>query len=150
MNPVAEFRGGEKSVGRAPETLQWLVMLAEAVRGIEYGQFAKLLGVHHRAVDKILGVIGDALQRLDVRFGKIPLIQLLVVNKKTMVPGDSGLRWFMPNDEQRAKLSLQERRVVRDGVQQQIFTWPDWREVLAAFDLDPLAFGALPLEEALR
>jgi len=40
--------------------------LAEAGRSIEYGELAKLIGVHHRAVGDILGVIGQTLARLEL------------------------------------------------------------------------------------
>lgn len=147
MRDVAQFKGGEKSVRRAPITFQWLVKLAEAGRNIEYGELAKLVGVHHRNVDKILGVIGHAIDDTNLGFGNIPPIQLLVVNKKTAVPGDSGMRWLIKGDEQRAKLSLQARRALCDGTQQEIFKWAHWRELLAALGVEPLALGSLPLKE---
>lgn len=150
MTEVAQFEGGKKSVSRAPKTLQWLVKLAEAGRSIEYGELAELIGVHHRAVAQILGVIGHAIEGPELGFGDIPLIQLLVVNKKTGVPGDSGLGWLIRDDEQRAKLSREAKRALVDGVQEQIFGWPRWREVLAAFGLEPLELSAQPLQEIIK
>jgi hypothetical protein len=95
-------------------------------------------------------VIGHALEGPELGLGNIPLIQLLVVNKETGVPGDSGLRWLIKDDEQRAKLSLEARRALRDGVQEHVFGWRRWRNVLAAFGLDPLELSALPLQEIVK
>ncbi len=106
MTGIAQFKGPQKSASRTPKTFQWLVKLAEAGRTIEYGQLATLIGVHHRAVDDVLSVIGHALIDPALGFGAVPPIQLLVVNKKDHIPGDSGMRWIMPDDEQRSKLSL--------------------------------------------
>jgi hypothetical protein len=150
LNRVTQFRGGKKSVEKAAETLRWLVKLAEARRAIQYGELGKLIGAHQRVIGHILGTIGFALEELKSKLPDIPPIQILVVNKKKGIPGFSGMSWLVPEKELREKLPLEAQRAICEGAHQRIFKWDHWREVLAAFGLQPLTLSELPLEEALH
>lgn len=59
---------------------------------ITYEEIAKQLNIHHRAVRYILGLIQDyCLEE------KLPPLTILVVNKKTRIPGDGFVAWDVDN-----------------------------------------------------
>jgi hypothetical protein len=145
MTPIAQFKGDKKTERKAPEALRWLVTLAESKRKVRYSEFGSFIGVFWRTVPQILGVIGRELERLEREFPGMPPIQLLVVTKTTGVPGDSGLIWAVKDRALLATLSPTAKRALHEGVLQQVFAWGRWREVLAAFGLEPLPLGVLSL-----
>jgi hypothetical protein len=144
MNPLAQFIGKKLAVAKAPETLQWLVKLAEARMTTTYKELSKRTGVHWRTqLPHVLGSIGFSLQKLSP---DIPPIQLLVVNKKTKIPGTSGLGFIITDKQVLEHLSLQDRRILWEVAREKVFYW-NWRDVLRQFGLTPLSIGVLPSHE---
>src|SRR3989344_9566996 len=61
---------------------------------ISYGDLAKKLNIHHRAIRFILGVIQN--HCLDNR---LPPLTILVLNKSTGLPGDGFIAWDVENSK---------------------------------------------------
>jgi hypothetical protein len=92
MDQSIFFEGkNPKNAAKATEVLPLLVKYAEGGETVTYGELGKAVGVHHRVVRHILGVIGDALKKFDAN---IPMIQLIVINKKHRIVGTAGLGWL--------------------------------------------------------
>lgn len=68
----------------------WPVLTAAARRGntITYGELATALGIHHRAVRYVLGVVQDYCLR-----EKLPPLTILIVNQGEGVPGAGFIAW---------------------------------------------------------
>ena len=89
------------------------------------------------------GTIGDACEAYAAETGvPVPPINLLVVNKKTRVPGlraDNYIRRFcarfLDRDVDPKRLTLREKRGIIDRAQEEIFDFPSWGEVLEACGL---------------
>lgn len=63
----------------------WPILVGHAEKGeapFTYGELAKKLSLHHRAVGYFLSIIQDF-----CRDRKLPPLQALVVNKQTRLPG---------------------------------------------------------------
>jgi putative restriction endonuclease len=79
---------GKKSSVRALQCWQVLVSKASCGRIITYGELAKLIRIHHRPIYLFLGHILHY-----CRENKLPLLNSIVVNKKTRIPGEgAGLK----------------------------------------------------------
>jgi len=145
VNQSIFFEGkNPKLVAKAREVLPWLVKYAVAKKPVEYGVLGKAVGVHPRAVRHILGIIGNALEKSDP---DIPMIQLIVVNKKHGIVGNAGLGWLEEPAQIAARSQDQREELCRDA-QKRVFGYPYWGEILAKCHLEPLSLGA-PLETLL-
>ena len=74
---------------RARSALPLLVRQARAANTISYSDLASELQIPNpRNLNNVLGCIGHSLSRLSNRWKeKIPMIQFVVVNKNTKLPG---------------------------------------------------------------
>lgn len=125
---------------RARKALPLLVRQAEAGHTLSYSDLANELGMPNaRNLNFVLGSIGETLNKLSESWHRhIPPIQCLVVNKETGLPGN-GVTWFLTDKESYEKLPLSQKRAVVKAELSHIFAYPSWRQVLAAFDLQPVA-----------
>jgi hypothetical protein len=106
--------------GKNPKTvLPLLVRYAEGGNTVTYGELGNAVGVHPRAVRHILGVIGDALEKSDP---DVPMIQLIVINKKDGIVGTAGLGW-LEEPEQIAARSQNERAELCRDAQKKVFEY---------------------------
>lgn len=126
---------GKRYAQIAEDALPILVSQAKAGQTITYSALAEELGVSNpRYTAWILGSIGQTLINLEKRWEQIktkrkylpiPSIQLLVVNKNTGVPGD-GIKHFISG-----------RKNISD-VQEEVFNYHYWDEILDALQLVPV------------
>lgn len=124
---------------RARVALPLLVRLAHARVKTYYSDLAAELGMPNpRNLNYPLGSIGTAIEELSREWGeKIPAIQCLVVNKDTDLPGE-GIGWFVRDKGEFRSLPRRKQQAIVDGVQAEVFAYPRWNEVLAAFGLEPV------------
>jgi hypothetical protein len=106
-----------------------------------------------RNLNYVLGSIGQALKGLAKEWGKeIPLIQCLVINKNTGLPGE-GIGWFITDKEDFYKLPKKQQRRLIEAEFQKAFVFRDWPKVLRAFGLKlatPNYQGALQKATSFR
>ena len=89
------------------------------------------------------GTIGDACEDYAAKTGvRVPPINLMVVNKKTRVPGSGADSYFkrycadrLDRNVNPKRLNLREKRALIDLAQKEIFDFPSWGDVLAACGL---------------
>lgn len=124
---------------RARLALPVLVSLAEAGTPIYYSELAKQISMPNpRNLNYVLGSIGQTLLDLSEAWEiNIPPIQCLVLNKNSGLPGE-GIGWFLVNIVDFKKLSRKQKRTIVEAELQKIFSFSQWREVLAALELEPL------------
>jgi hypothetical protein len=131
--------GNQKYQQRARAALPMLVQLAHAGRGITYGELAAPLGMANpRTLNYPLGCVGQALEALSKKWGEpIPVIQCLVVNQATGLPG-AGVGWFVRDKGEFASLTRRQQRAIIAGIHAEVFAYPRWLDVLVALGLDPV------------
>jgi hypothetical protein len=124
---------------RARAALPMLVQLAHAGRDITYGKLAEPLGMKNpRTLNYPLGCIGQAIESLSKKWGEsIPVIQCLVVNQGTGLPGE-GVGWFVRDKGEFASLPLRKQRAIIRGIHAEVFAYPRWHDVLRALGLEPV------------
>lgn len=148
---IAEPLVGDKLYQqRARLTLPVLVSLAEAGSPIYYSDLAKQVQMPNpRNLNFVLGSIGQTLINLsEVWKINIPPIQCLVLNKLSGLPGE-GIGWFLIDKVDFKKMTRKQKRYIVDAELQKIFTFTQWREVLAALELEPIQLDYLQtLEKA--
>lgn len=129
--------GDELYQQRARLALPMLVRQAKAQKTIFYADLAAELGMRNpRNLNFVLGSVGRTLQRLGKERGiEIPPIQCLVINRRKALPGD-GVGVFISKEDFRKMSKWQQRALVKAQLQQ-IYAYPGWDEVLAAFALQP-------------
>lgn len=126
--------------GRAAIALPILVRQAEMAEPITYGQVARELGVHHRAIRHVLGCIRDEV----CAPRGLPLLNVLVVNADTGVPGDS----FLP-EGQSEHMTVEERRERFHQELAQLCS-EDWGPLLRELGLRRLLPKSRDLEDEAR
>jgi hypothetical protein len=152
---IAEPISGNKLYQqRARAALPILVRQAQVGTPILYSELASELGMPNpRNLNYVLGSIGQALKGLAKEWGKeIPLIQCLVINKNTGLPGE-GLGWFITDKEDFYKLPKKQQRRLIEAEFQKAFVFRDWPKVLRAFGLKlatPNYQGALQKATSFR
>ncbi len=121
---------------RARRVLPILVRQAHAEQPISYGMLAAELGIPNaRNLNYPLGSIGYELARLSRRWRRaIPKIQMLVFNSSTGVPGH-GVYGFVGRDG--LKLGLRAKRILVRQALDDIYVFPDWKQVLDELQLEP-------------
>jgi hypothetical protein len=152
---IAEPISGNKLYQqRARAALPILVRQAQVGTPILYSELASELGMPNpRNLNYVLGSIGQALKGLAKEWGKeIPLIQCLVINKNTGLPGE-GIGWFITDKEDFYKLPKKQQRRLIEAEFQKAFVFRDWPKVLRAFGLKlatPNYQGALQKATSFR
>lgn len=144
---------GDKSSSRITQLLPILIRQAKLETPITYGDVARELSVHHRAVHHIAGYIGYTLSAVAERRGwskrRPPPLHALIVNEITKLPG-RGIDGFLSELYQRATTN-QEKRAVLKAVYADTRAYEHWPELCELlnipFDGDALA-GAV--EKARR
>jgi len=127
-----------------------LIEYAQARREITYGEWdteivRRGLGKHviYTQYGKPAGSIGDACEEYAEKFDiSVPLINLMVVNQKTRVPGSGADYYieqfcaeFLSRKINPARLTLREKQAIIDRAKQEIFDFPGWTDVLDGFGL---------------
>lgn len=137
---------------RAREALPLLVRQAEAGTTVYYSELAEELGMPNaRNLNYPLGAIGDALEELSEKWDeKVPVLQCLVVNKTTEVPG-AGIGWFIEKQEQFRKLPRARQQRLLSAALMKVYSYPSWREVLVELGLpEPKPLDQVKLDKATR
>ena len=134
---------------RAREAFPILVRQAEANKQLTYGALADELGMPNpRNLNHVLGSIGRSIQLLSKKWKEpIPPLQCLVINKATGMPGE-GIDWFLKDWGFKLGSSTDDRRLAVKGAHSRIYTYPRWREVLEALELEPIEPDYTDLTEA--
>lgn len=137
---------------RAREALPLLVRQAEAGTTVYYSELAEELGMPNaRNLNYPLGAIGDALEELSEKWGeKVPVLQCLVVNKTTELPGE-GIGWFIEKREQFRNLPRARQQRLLSAALAEVYSYPAWREVLYELGLpNPPSLDQVTLDTASR
>lgn len=95
------------------------------------------------------GRIGDALMGLDFYKTEIPLINVLIVNGVSGLPGsgcDDYIDQYTDHHEY-AVLPIEEKKAVVGDIQDKVYAFEHWRDLLGWFGLKPLG-GDMHLEES--
>ena len=131
---------------RARQAFPLLVRYALSGKPRTYTDTANTLGMPNaRNLNYVLGSIGQTIQQLATEWDEtIPPIQCLVVNSQTGLPGE-GISWFLGNDVQYESLSRASKRVIVNGVHEDIFSYGRWLEVLEAVGLERLVVTPVSL-----
>ena len=152
--------GADKALSKKLEGETWtkraarigfpiLVSYARERRKITYGEWAKAIKkklkgpVNPRNLDKVAGLIGNVCKDHADRTGtRTPEINLMVVNKRTGLPGRGAnlyVKRFCRGSLKRRidpkKLSVREKRAIIGKAIEEIFAFPDWEDVLGAYGL---------------
>jgi len=104
-----------------------------------------------RNLNDVLGAIARTLRLLQDSMGVIPPIQFLAVQKKSGVPG-AGISAYVSDIPDFKDLSLPQKKRLVEREHTKIWSYPHWREVLAAAGgLEPLlpTFNRESLESAV-
>ena len=143
---AAGFTRGTKTYQqRARAALPILVRQAEAGQTMFYGELAHEMGIRNpRTLNHPLDSIGRALLDLGRRWGRqVPPIQALVINKSSGCPG-AGFAFFAPDAKNFKRATRRGRRLIVDSMLKEVFTFPDWGQVLDTFELPHASVVELP------
>ena len=67
---------------------------------------------------------------------KIPLINSLVVNKQSRLPGE-GIGWFINSNEEYKRLPRREQKRITDKILEDVYDYKKWDQVLLELGLQP-------------
>ena len=139
------MQGDELYHELARTVLPLLVRQAKAGEPITYGSLAEELGMlNARNLNRPLGSIGTSLEQLRKKWKqRIPLIQTLVVNKNTRLPGQ-GIGVFLPPGPKTDFAGW-----VKDE-QAKVYAYRRWDDVLRALKPEPATSNAKSLVGAAR
>ena len=112
----------------AYRALPHLVYYAHLQETITYGELGRRIGIHHRPVRFLLGYIRD---EICIR-RELPLLNVIVVNKYTELPGESFLR------EGTIHLTNEEYRRRFEELRDEVFAYVGWDTLLIDLGLTPL------------
>lgn len=135
---INELKNGTKLYQeRARQALPILVRQAQAGKPITYSNLAQEMGMSNpRNLNFVLGCIGFALEELSkTPFGETPLINILAVNAYTGLPGEGVFELLK---KKFIVISKEERNAAVKFVNQTIYDFPRWKDVLDYFGLQPL------------
>lgn len=137
--------GDKKYQARARRALPLLVRQAKAEQPIYYSSLAEELGIPNpRNLNYVLGAIGNELLMLSEKWDlKVPPIQTLVVNKDTDLPGE-GISFFTPDATDFKNATRSQRRVIVDGMLQNVYSFDQWDAVLYDLELESAEGPAFP------
>ena len=105
-----------------------LVQLARNRETIPYGALANRIGRHHRPIPRALGLIRDEWCSPK----GLPLINVSVVNKDTLLPGESFLA------EGTSHLTRAQYRHRFEQIREEVFAYRQWDAALGQLELSPL------------
>lgn len=130
---------------RAAKVLPILVRQAHHEQPISYSDLAHEIEMPNpRNLNYVLGSIGQAIEYVKNKWNEdIPLINFLVVNKGSHLPGE-GIEEFIPKAGYKA-LSPKLREELYRYNCLDIFTYPKWESVLHELNLQPLVNDFAPL-----
>lgn len=122
---------------RAREALPILVRQATANQIIFYSDLAMELRMPNpRNLNFVLGSIGQTLQELSGEWNQdIPLINCLVCNKTTGLPGE-GVGVFI-SDRDFSKLPRKQQQAIINAQLYRVYAYPHWNKILAHLNLNP-------------
>ena len=123
---------------RARKALPVLVRQAEAGKKIFYSSLAEELDMPNaRNLNYPLGSIGNELKQLgELWKEEIPLIQCLVVNQNTRLPG-GGISGFISDKNEFRNLSKKKKDDLVNRVLEKVFNYNKWNSVLDHLKLKP-------------
>jgi hypothetical protein len=122
-----------------------------------YGEIARLLPTALKLRDTIIfpthigGVAGSLMDRIQAKVPSAPLINLLVVNQDTGLPGE-GSYWYIDQtlgeqDGTFARVPATDQEKIIQDLWGQVFSYPDWHRVYEdVFGKQPPSASALGLE----
>lgn len=136
---------------RARLALPILVRQALSHQKILYQDLgAELTMPNARNLNYVLGSVGVTLEEIGDQWGqKIPLIQCLVVNKDTGLPGKGVDEVLLPGQTTQG-LTRKQRESIVNGALTQVFAYSKWSEVLKACGLAPVETASLSIVESAR
>jgi hypothetical protein len=108
--------------------LPYIVQAAETRKTPTYGELAEKIGVHHRVINHVLGYIRD-----DICIPRgLPLINSIVVNNVTKLPGDNWL------PQGTSHLSKAEYKQEFENFRDRVFAFDGWDKLLKDLNLEPI------------
>jgi len=110
------------------KALPYLVYNAQLRQTISYKELANHIGKHHRVIPHVLGYIRDEI----CIARRLPLLNAIVVNKQTKLPGES----FLP--EGTKHLSKEEYLQKYEELRDQVFKFAEWNDLLKEYGLTPI------------
>jgi hypothetical protein len=110
------------------KALPFIVDLAQKRELMTYGELAIKIGVHHRVIPHALGYIRDEICTPN----KLPLLNVLIVNQFTRLPGES----FLPEGTRNLSDAEYERKFEKH--RDKVFLYDKWDELLRALNLSPI------------
>ena len=135
---AAETMDGDKLYQeRARKALPILVRQAIAHQSITYSDLAEELDMENpRNLNYVLGSIGETLVELQSKWGiEIPLINCLVINKNTGIPGD-GISGFVSIDNKFKSLPKRKQKEIINEKAKIVYSFNQWIEVLTELGLE--------------
>jgi hypothetical protein len=122
---------------RARAAFPILVRQAHSGQKIVYSDLATELGMTNaRNLNDVLRAVGNAIKALSSEWDEeIPLLQCVVVNRRTGLPGE-GVAVFLNDVSNFAGLSRSEKEQVFDRRLIKVFSYPKWEQVLEALKLN--------------
>lgn len=143
--------GDELYQQRARQALPLLVRQAHSHQKIVYQDLGNELGMPNaRNLNYVLGSVGTTLSGLSQKWDEpIPLIQCLVVNKDTGLPGHGIDELLLPGQSTHT-LTRKQREAIVNGALAQVFAFPKWHAVLKELGLKPHSSTAEENIEAAR
>ena len=140
---------GDKSSERIPKLFPILIRQAQLETPITYGDAARELGIHHRAIHHIAGYIGLTLAEVATKKGWTyrppPPLHSLIVNDITRLPGP-GINGFMAATYRNAATD-DEKRAILKAVYSSARTYEAWEELC---DLLAISLKTETLAEAVE
>ncbi len=116
------------TIDNAYRALPHLVHCAELRETITYGELGTKIGIHHRPVRFLLGYIRDEI----CRKRGLPLLNVIVVNKDTGVPGESFLAGGT------SQLTDEEYKQRFEDLRDEVFAYAEWDVLLVELGLTPV------------
>jgi len=134
---VVTVDGDRLYLERARAAFPILVRQAHSGRKIFYSDLATELGMTNaRNLNDVLRAVGNAIKKLSSEWDEeIPLLQCIVVNRKTGLPGE-GVAVFLNDVSDFAGLSRSEKEQVFDRRLIKVFSYPKWEQVLETLRLN--------------
>lgn len=130
----------QKIIDYSMNALPFLVYCAQMRKTPTYGDVAVQVGCHHRVVSHILGYLRDEV----CIPAALPILSALVINKYTLVPGESWL------PEGTAHLTPEEYRQKYEKFRDEAFAYQGWDDLLKEFSLKPWQKSETDLKEKGR
>ncbi len=122
---------------RSLKALPYLIRAAQSHKTVTYKEIGQVMGVHHRQVRYYAGHVRDEICTPDGS----PLLNCLIVNKKTKMPGESYLPFASK------ATTDEEARLEFENFRDEVFQFDGWNELLKKYDLSPLIRSNKELEE---